>query len=202
MTELLAGFALGLGAGISPGPLLTLVVTSTLERGFGAGLRVALAPLLTDAPIIGLSVALVSSVSDGVLRAMGIVGGLVVAAMGGWAILTVWRSRSPTDVEPGAGDVWRGVLVNVISPHPWIFWIGVGAPLLVTAWRRSPGLGVAFLIGFYFLLVGSKILIAWVVARGRRRMTDSWRRRLVIIGGLLLVVAGGVLVWEAAAGRL
>lgn len=202
MAELLAGLALGLGAGISPGPLLTLVVTSTLERGFGAGLRVALAPLLTDAPIIGLSVALVSSVSDGVLRAMGIVGGLVVAAMGGWAILTVWRSRSPTDVEPGAGDVWRGVLVNVISPHPWIFWIGVGAPLLVTAWRRSPGLGVAFLIGFYFLLVGSKILIAWVVARGRRRMTDSWRRRLVIIGGLLLVVAGGVLVWEAAAGRL
>jgi len=45
------GLGLGLAAGASPGPLLTLVVSSTLARGFGAGLRVALAPVLTDAPI-------------------------------------------------------------------------------------------------------------------------------------------------------
>ena len=66
MTSIATAFALGFGAGISPGPLLTLVLTSTLQRGFGAGLRVALAPLLTDAPIVILAVAVVGSIQAAV----------------------------------------------------------------------------------------------------------------------------------------
>lgn len=202
MTELLAGLSLGLGAGLSPGPLLTLVVTSTLERGFGAGVRVAVAPLLTDAPIIALTVVVVSSVSDSVLRALGVAGGVVIIAMGVWSVA---GAGSVGRDEGGSGDstdVWRGVLVNALSPHPWIFWIGVGAPLLVSSWRDGSERGVAFLAGFYLLLVGSKIAIAWLVAHAGRRLGEDARRRLVVAGGLLLVIGGAVLLWEAAAGRL
>ncbi len=202
MTELLVGLSLGLGAGLAPGPLQALVVTSTLERGFGAGLRVAVAPLLTDAPIIALTVVFVSSISDSAMRLLGISGGLIVIGIGAWTVLTVHRAAEPTDVDPGAKDVWRGVLVNAVSPHPWIFWIGIGAPLLVSAWRRSPGFGVAFVVGFYVLLVGSKVVIAGVVAAGRSRMGARLRSRLVVGGGLLLMVAGIALLWEALAGRL
>ena len=204
MSQLLAGVALGLGAGITPGPLLTLVLTSTLQRGFGAGLRVAVAPLITDAPIILLAVAVVSSVSDGVLRGLGIVGGFVVVAMGGRTIWEAGRLHGADDerVVAGAQDLWRGVLVNALSPHPWIFWLGAGAPLLVTAWRDSAAQGVLFLVGFYVLLVGSKVGVAWAVAQGRRRLSDRWRRRLLVIGGILLVLGGGVLAWEAIAGNL
>jgi threonine/homoserine/homoserine lactone efflux protein len=203
MTELVAGLSLGLGAGISPGPLLTLVVTSTLERGFGAGFRVAVSPLVTDAPIIALTVAVVSSVGGGALRLLGVVGGLTVAAMGAWSIATSGRGPELTAVpSAGRADLWRGVVVNALSPHPWIFWIGVGAPLLVTAWRGSPTLGIAFLGGFYLLLIGSKVAVAALVSRLRSRLSDPWRRRLVVIGGLLLVAGGSVLVGEALAGRL
>jgi len=202
MTELLAGLSLGLGAGVAPGPLLTLVVTSTLERGFGAGLRVAVAPLLTDAPIIGLTVLAVSNVSEWMLRALGVTGGFVVAAMGAWSIAGAGQRVDAEPAPPGSADVWRGVAINALSPHPWIFWIGVGAPLLVAAWRDSPGLGVAFLVGFYLLLVGSKVVIAAAVSRARQRLTTRWRRRLVVGGGALLILGGGVLVWEAASGRL
>lgn len=200
MTELLAGLTLGLGAGLAPGPLLTLVVTSTLERGFGAGLRVALAPLLTDAPIIGLTVAIVSSVSDAWLRGLAVAGGILVAVLGLRTILE--RNDELAADGDVSGDLWRGVLVNALSPHPWLFWIGVGAPLLVTAWRDSPPLGISFLAGFYALLIGSKVAIAGVVARGRQRLTAQWRVRLVVIGGVLLMVSGGVLTWEGLAGRL
>ena len=58
MTELLAGLAIGFGAGIAPGPLSALVVTTSLERGFGPGARVAIAPLLTDTPIVLFAVLL------------------------------------------------------------------------------------------------------------------------------------------------
>jgi threonine/homoserine/homoserine lactone efflux protein len=46
------GIVLGLSAGLSPGPLMTLVVAESLKGGASAGIRIALAPLVTDAPII------------------------------------------------------------------------------------------------------------------------------------------------------
>ena len=49
---LATGALLGLGAGLSPGPLLTLVISESLRRGAAAGVRVALAPLVSDLPII------------------------------------------------------------------------------------------------------------------------------------------------------
>lgn len=52
------GLSMGLSAGISPGPLLALVITASLRSGLKGGLLVALAPLITDAPIIILSVVL------------------------------------------------------------------------------------------------------------------------------------------------
>jgi len=202
MTELLVGISLGLGAGLAPGPLLTLVVTTTLERGFGAGVRVAIAPLLTDAPIIALTVAVVSTVSDGVLQALGMAGGLAIAAMGVWTVASAGSAVAGAEDRSPNVDLWRGVVVNALSPHPWIFWIGVGAPLLVSSWRDSPARGAAFLAGFYLLLVGSKVLVAWLVARAGRRLGVDSRRKLIVIGGVLLTLGGGVLLWEAARGAL
>jgi len=43
LAYLLPGLALGLSAGISPGPLLTLVMTQTLKHGKGEGVKVSLA---------------------------------------------------------------------------------------------------------------------------------------------------------------
>jgi len=94
------------------------------------------------------------------------------------------------------------VAVNVLSPHPWVFWLTAGGPLLVAAWRRGPAVGIAFVAGFYALLVGSKVVIAFLVARAGRRLGETARRRLVWTGGALLVVGGALLLWQAAAGRL
>jgi len=198
VTELVAGLSIGLAAGITPGPLMTLVVTATLRRGFGAGWRTAVAPLLTDAPIVVLAVAALSALPDAWVRWLGLGGGIVVIAFGLWE---VWHSAAPLPEGEVAGggspDVWRGVTVNALSPHPWIFWVTAGGPLLVEAWRNAPGRAVAFLGGFYVALVGSKVGLAGVVAAGRRRLPDRWRRRLVAGGGVLLMVGGAALVWHA-----
>lgn len=52
LAALAAGIAPGAGAGMIPGPLTTPVLATTPARGFGAGLRVAVAPLITDAIVI------------------------------------------------------------------------------------------------------------------------------------------------------
>jgi threonine/homoserine/homoserine lactone efflux protein len=198
VTEFLLGLGLGLSAGLSPGPLQALVVTSTLRSGFGAGVRVAIAPLITDTPIIALTVAVVSTIPDGGVRALTIVGGLALVAMGLWEITHARRNATEAAGQTSSGeDVVRGVIVNGLSPHPWLFWIGVGAPLLVTAWRASPARAIAYLAGFYLTIIGSKVAIAAIVAAGRQRLSTEWRFRLLVTGAILLVIFGAVLAVRA-----
>ncbi len=197
MTEFLLGLGLGLGAGLSPGPLQTLVVTSTLRGGFGAGVRVAIAPLLTDAPIITLTVAVISAIPEGTVRIIAVAGGLMLVAMGGWEIVKARGNAEQGGESARSDDILRGVLVNGLSPHPWLFWIGVGAPVLVTAWRLSPGRATAYLVGFYLTIIGAKVAIAAVVAAGRQRLSTEWRYRLLVGGGGLLIVFGVLLALRA-----
>ena len=192
------GLGMGLSAGISPGPLLALVITATLRSGLGGGLRVALAPLLTDLPIIVLSVLLANLLSETALRWVGTLGGLVVI----WLGIETLRSARKAAL-PGRGGVarpnrelGRGVLVNALNPHPYLFWATVGGPTLVGSWRLSPWYALAFLLPFYILLVGSKMGIAWVVSRRSGNLSVVWYHRLLLGCGLLMLALGGWLLWQ------
>ncbi len=74
----LLGAGLGLAAGLSPGPLLTVLVAVSIERGFRSGLRVAIAPLLTDAPIVILALLLLKDLPASFLGGLTLLGGLYV----------------------------------------------------------------------------------------------------------------------------
>jgi hypothetical protein len=71
----------------------------------------------------------------------------------------------------------------------------------VSAWDKGSGPAAAFLLGFYGLLVGSKLFLAWGVAYGRGVLSLGWYRRILAGSGALLVLLGGLLIWQAAAGR-
>jgi threonine/homoserine/homoserine lactone efflux protein len=202
MAAFLAGVSLGFGAGISPGPLLTLVITTTLARGLAAGMRVGLSPLLTDAPIILIAVLAVDALPEWAAAALGALGGCYVVYLG---VETVRSARGATLNAAGApgaaaSELGRGVLVNLLSPHPWLFWITVGAPILTAQWQRNPWQAAAFLLGFYALLVGSKLALALAVAGGRRRLDGPWYGRVLAASGAVLVVFGAILLWQAAQG--
>ena len=54
------GTVLGLSAGFAPGPLLTLVISETLQHDIKSGIKIALAPIITDLPIIILTLFILS----------------------------------------------------------------------------------------------------------------------------------------------
>ena len=195
MQYLLIGLGLGLGAGVAPGPLQALVVTVTLSRGFAAGARVALSPLLSDLVVIVLSVLVVGSLPDRAVAVLGVLGGVFVSWLGIEALREV---AVPLEGEPRSegGSVLRGALVNLLSPHPWLFWLTVGGPLLVAAWAESPAAALGFLVGFYLLLVGSKVVLAAIVAAGRRRLSPTGLHRAHVAAGLLLLATGLFLLLE------
>jgi threonine/homoserine/homoserine lactone efflux protein len=202
MIEPLAtGILFGLSAGLAPGPLLALVISQTLRHGPGQGVRVAMAPLLTDLPIVVLCVLLVGTVagSSGPLAVISLVGAVFV----GWLAWETWRAEPPREVASAAATPtsrsWtRGAAVNALSPHPWLFWIAVGAPTLLTAYATG-GLpaAVAFVVGFYACLVGSKVAVAVAVGRARGRVAGRGYRLTMRILAVLLVLFAAGLVREA-----
>lgn len=188
----LLGLTLGFGAGIAPGPMLALVIRSALRGGFAAGARMAMTPLVTDVPVILAAVLLAGGLPEAALGVLGIAGGLFVIHLG----LEALREDPVPHAAPGdvAADLRTGVVTNLLSPHPWLFWLTVGAPILADG-----GLGedAVFLAVFYALLVGSKAAIAGVIALGRDRLVQGRGYALVLRGsGLLLLATGTLLLAE------
>jgi threonine/homoserine/homoserine lactone efflux protein len=197
MTALSSGLVLGLAAGLSPGPLMTLVVARTLRHGTRDGLLVAAAPLITDAPIILAALLLLDRLAqaDAVLAAIGLGGGLFVLYLAWQTFL----SAPPAQPSPGAGSgsLARGILVNALSPHPYLFWAGVGAPLLLQAAAADPLAPWLFLGGFYGLLVGSKTGMALLLGRYRSRLNPALYVRVMRALALILLVFGLLLIRDA-----
>jgi len=191
--HLAAAAVFGLSGGLSPGPLLALVVAQTLAHGRKAGLAVAAAPLLTDGPIIAAAIFLLGRIEDSepALGIVGLVGGSLLAV---WGVAGL-RSGHPDVVEgPASRHVWgslgKGVAVNILNPSPYLFWLTIGAPLLLRAWEWRWAGATAFLLVFYAGLVGSKALLAVLVARSRDVLRGSgylWTNRFISL--LLLVYA-------------
>ncbi len=176
---------------MAPGPLLALVIQRTLRYGVPSGLRIALAPLLTDVPIVAVAIGFVALLPPIWLQGLMAVGGCFVL----WLAWDAWQQTHlppfAHDVAPTARqDFWRGMMVNFLNPHPYLFWATVGAPLLVQAWNASPWFAVGFVLLFYSLLVGSKVILAILLGRVRHMPPRpfSWMMR----GSALLLLAAGL----------
>lgn len=209
LESLATGALFGLSAGLSPGPLLALVIAQTLRHGRGQGVRVAMAPLITDVPIVVVCTVAVLTMTSAAPAAVGVIA-LAGAAMVAWLAWDTWRTGplvaapEPDGPAPGgagtsdpppapAARSWtRGALVNALSPHPWLFWLLVGSPALIVAWKTGGApAAIAFLVGFYGCLVGSKIGIALVIAGARGRIAGRayrWvMRALAVLLGVFAI---------------
>lgn len=187
---LIAGIVLGLSAGFAPGPLTTLVISQTLQHGVREGLKVASSPLITDTPIVVLSVLAMTRLTNfhTVLGAISIFGGFFLVYLAYSNFKATKINVNTKGTEPRS--LGKGTLTNFLSPHPYLFWISVGAPYAVDAWTQSVYAAVGFFAGFYSCLVGSKMLLAVLAAKARRFLTGkAYGIVMRILGGLLLLFA-------------
>ena len=167
------GLILGLTAGLSPGPLLTLVVSETLQHGFPAGARIALAPIITDAPIVIVTLLVATQLSN-IDIAIGI-----VSLIGGCYVLYIaYESTRQKEYEdrqsqPGHRSLTKGVLANALSPHPYLFWLSIGAPTVAKSINANIVAPMLFIGCFYLTLVGSKILLAGLVGKSRYLLSGA-----------------------------
>ncbi len=187
MTDALTiGILLGLSAGLAPGPLLMLVISETLQNDVRSGVKVALAPLITDLPIIALTVLVLSELAKyrGILGIVSLTGGCFVLFLGYKGVR--FRGVEIGDTVRKPQSLKKGILVNALSPHPYLFWAAVGGPTLTKAMAAGPVAPLLFLLGFYGLLVGSKILLAILVGRSKTFLSGALYLYLMRFVGLML----------------
>jgi len=185
---LLAGGALGLAAGFAPGPLLTMVISQTISHGFREGVKTAFSPIITDLPIVLVSTLLVSGFYGlkSVLGLVSITGGLLLVYLAYENITVSQLGVSGVIGKPRS--LFKGALINALSPHPYLFWITVGSPLLLAAYAQSAMDAGAFVVGFYSCLIGAKIILAYMVLRFHRFLSGGAYRWLMRALGIALLI--------------
>ena len=184
-----AALLLGLGEGIKPGPLNTLVITETLQHDWRAGTKVALSPLITDAPIITISAWMWSQATSlsGVEAFLYLAGAAFLTWLGIDGLRSVSPDFSNLDSPQEEHSLRRGVITNLLNPNPWMFWTLAGAPFMVAAWHQSHWMPFAFVIPFLSVLIGVKILIAVTFHRSKDWMSDGGLLWAIRISSLALL---------------
>jgi threonine/homoserine/homoserine lactone efflux protein len=189
MIELLiAGITLGLYAGFSPGPLLVLVISQTLKHGYKEGVRVAFAPIISDIPIIIICLLFLSLISGYtlILGIISIIGGLYLLYLAYESFKTKSLTENINLEKPKS--LRKGVMLNLLNPAPYLFWITIGGPIIIPAYVESALSPLWFIIGFYVLLVGSKIALAYATGKSSDFLTGKTYIYIMRILGVVLII--------------
>ena len=178
----------GLSAGFAPGPLFTLMLSETLQHGRAAGVKVALVPLLTGAPIL-LACTLVFmqlETMNWLLALIGFSGSIFVFYLGVLS-LRVQPVRVETSVVRSR-SLTKGIVTNFLNPYPYIFWMSVGVPLLTRANDEHVSHAAAFVAGFFSMVVLAQLGLVTITAVSRGFMSGPVYITIMRLLGLLMVI--------------
>jgi threonine/homoserine/homoserine lactone efflux protein len=191
---LIYGVLLGLAQGLTPGPLITLIFSETLKYGKREGIKIALSPLITDSLIVSLSLLILSNLAEYnvVIGMISLLGACYLIYLG------VENLRIETDkfeVEPAKKDsLRRGIIANLLSPHPYLFWLSIGGPTILEGAHVHILAAVLFIAGVYITLIGSKTAVALVVDRSKTILKSRYYVYAIRALGIVLVLFALILV--------
>lgn len=159
--------ALGLSAAASPGPFQAYLISQALRLGWKRALPAAFAPLISDGPILVLVLFILTRLPPGFLRVLQTGGAFFIIYLA-WKSWQAFRVFQPQQSKSSAGEerqnVFQAALMNLLNPNPYIFWSVAAGPILIAGWNLSPINGIAFLLGFYLVMVLALALLIFLFA--------------------------------------
>lgn len=200
-----ASFLFAIAAVVSPGPIMTAIVSQAPRRGWSVGPLVASGHSLTELVII-------------VLLAMGLAAGLntptiqiVIAIIGGGLLLWMGLGMLTGVIRnkirvPGISDstghlsnpqlIRLGVITTLSNPF-WYAWWVTAVPAYLTQLNAVAPLAIsAFYIGHISADYAWDTLLSTVVAGGRRWINDTVYRIIIMVCGLFFVYLGISFLWR------
>lgn len=198
-------FLVGLTGAMAPGPVLTITVTETIRRGRRSAIMLMVGHALLElvfiaAFIFGLRYLLGH---QSVITVVSLAGGAFLVFTGGSLLFEVMTGRATLDLS-GAGGRLRygpvidGIATSLSNPYWTIWWVTIGATLVLKALAAGPAALIAFYLGHEgadFAWYGAVIQ---AVHAGRRMLTPGRYRTMLAV--LATLVLGLGLYYAATAG--
>jgi threonine/homoserine/homoserine lactone efflux protein len=156
---LIPGVTLGLAAAVTPGPLALFIISQAASSGWRRAMPAAFSPLISDGPIAILVLAVLSRMPPHMIVYLRLLGGAFILYLA-YGALKAWRnfdSEKPVTVKPGQSNALKAAVINWLNPNPYISWSVIMGPIFINGWRTSPANGIAFLAGFYIVMISSMI---------------------------------------------
>lgn len=169
-TYLILGITYAFAAAMQPGPFQTYVIAQTLSRGWKRTLPAAFAPMLSDAPIIVLTLFLLSQLQTGFLRFLHLGGGLFLLYLT-WRSFQTWHNfhrAVPAADTAGHQTLLSAAFVNLLNPNPYIAWSLIMGPLFLKGWREAPTNGISLIVSFYVTMTACTMGIILLFAFARK----------------------------------
>lgn len=190
-TYIVVGIGYGFAAAAQPGPFQTYLISQSLARGWKKTLIAALAPMISDGPIIGLCLFVLSQIPFWFQRFLYIAGGLFVLylAYGAYKSWERFDPNIPSVESESRQSVFKAAMMNMLSPGPYIFWSLVTGPILLRGWRETPIHGIGLLVGFYTTITLGLFAII-IVFGAARQLGPKFNRILVGVSAVALFSFG------------
>jgi threonine/homoserine/homoserine lactone efflux protein len=180
---------------LMPGPLLTVTISQSAQRGFWQGPLLILGHAIAELALVlalttGLSRLLRQKAVTGLI---GLLGGAFLLWMGLDIARSAWwgtASLSLASAERSGtqmGPVVAGVLISISNPYWVLWWVTVGMSYVALALRQGPlGLG-SFYVGHIMADFSWYSLVAFVITAGRSLLSQPIYRGILFVCGFFLI---------------
>jgi len=193
---ILQGIVYGFSAAVQPGPFQTYLVSQALSKGWKRTLPAALAPLVSDGPIIALCLFVLSQVPLWFQRFLYIAGGLFILylAYNAYRSWMNFDSNLPTEEAQTKQSVLKAALMNALGPGPYIYWSLITGPILLAGWRETPIYGIGFLVGFYGISIMGYATLIFMFSTAQK-LGPRVNRILLGVSAIALLCFGLYQLW-------
>jgi len=200
---ILQGTVYGFSAAVQPGPFQTYLISQALSKGWKRTLPAALAPLVSDGPIIALCLFVLSQVPLWFQRFLYIAGGLFILYLA-YSAYRSWRnfaSNLPTEEAQTKQSVLKAALMNALGPGPYIYWSLITGPILLAGWRETPIYGIGFLAGFYGISIMGYATLIFMFSTAQK-LGPRVNRILLGVSAIALLCFGLYQLWLGIVGTV
>ena len=199
---IIKGISFGLILSVAVGPVFFALVKTSLQKGFKAGVCVAIGVSLSDMCYVVLAYFGVSQFFDNpmVKEQMAFVGGMVIITFGIITIITKPKGyTNGSEVMTKSNyvkQILKGVLINAINPAVLLFWLGVMS-LASVDYDFTPNKIIIFFASILITVFTLDLSKVYLANRLRNLVTPKVMRWLFLFVGLALIVFGVKLMFFA-----
>lgn len=181
---------------LAPGPLFFVTISQGAKSGTKSGLMFSIAHTLIEFTLVMLlALGLLSVANEPVVRlAVGIAGGVALLVFGAMQIRGSFSYKSD-EVKPRQMTDRKLLLIGLaftgLNPYFIIWWLTIGANLILLALEFAGLAGVVFMyVCHVWMDYAWLMLIAAFAKRGAKILRFKWYRVLMAVFGAVLIYFG------------